>query len=442
MAPMRLVVAGAGGRMGRTLVKAIADSNDFALAGALEDAKHLPLGFYDLCIGNCPFGDFKTNDTSKAPYSDWLIHNWFLAKSIELVRPGGLVVMITSKGSLDSVTDTHRRWLAAHADLVAALRLPTMAFEAHANTEAITDIVVFKRRELPDFTSDPAWVDVTEAEQILFAAGEATSVTGYSRHNGRTYSQSAQVNKHFLQHPEAMLGRLKWTTTQHGPAAQPVFEGDMRALAERLDALVDQLPEGVYQPAKAELIPAAQSPMQRYANLDAAVPGAFVVSNGRICVSEGAELLDVDSLYTGTARKRLLGMMEIRNAAVAVIEHQAKSEDDVELQRLQRHLNRTYDGFVAQLGALSTTANSRIMRSDPNWPLLLALEIYDEETETVTKADIFSKRTVGAPEVPARVDNVKDALLVSLSLYGRIDLQDMAKRVGKPVREVIELLRQ
>lgn len=412
-----------------------------AHAGALEDAKHLPLGFYDLCIGNVPFGDFKTNDTSKAPYSDWLIHNWFLAKSIELVRPGGLVAMITSKGSLDSATDTHRRWLAAHAELVAAFRLPTMTFEAHANTEAVTDIVVFKRRELPDFTSTPSWVDVKAADQILFAAGEACSVTGYSRQTGRTYSQTAQVNKHFLLHPEAMLGRLKWTTTQHGPAALPVFEGDMQALAERLDALVDQLPEDVYQPAKAELIPAAHSPMQRYANLDAATPGAFVVSNGRICVSEGAELLEVDSLYTGTARKRLLGMMEIRNAAIAVIEHQAKSEDDAELQRLQRHLNRTYDGFVAQLGALSTTANSRIMRSDPNWPLLLALEIYDEETETVTKADIFCKRTVGAPEVPAKVDSVKDALLVSLSLYGKIDLQDMAKRFGKPVREVIEQLR-
>lgn len=412
-----------------------------AHAGGLEDAKHLPLGFYDLCIGNAPFGDFKTNDTSKAPYSDWLIHNWFLAKSTELVRPGGLVVMITSKGSLDSVTDTHRRWLAAHAELVAAFRLPTMAFQAHANTEAITDIVVLKRRELPDFKSAPAWVELMPADQNLFAAGEATSVTGYSRQTGRSHTHTAQVNKHFLLHPEAMLGRLKWATTQYGHAAEPVFDGTMQELSERLDALIEQLPQDAYEAAKAELVPAARSPMQRYANLDAATPGAFVVSNGRICVSEGAELLDVDSLYTGTARKRLLGMMEIRNAAVAVIEHQAKSDDDAELQRWQRHLNRTYDAFVAQLGALSTTANSRIMRSDPNWPLLLALEIYDEEAETVTKADIFTKRTVGTPEVPTKVDNVKDAMLVSLSLFGRIELRDMAKRAGKPVREVVEQLR-
>lgn len=410
-----------------------------AHASALEDAKQLPLGFYDLAIGNVPFGDFRTNDTSKAPYSDWLIHNWFLAKSIELVRPGGLVAMITSKGSLDSVTDTHRRWLAAHAELVAAFRLPTMAFDAHANTEAVTDIVVFKRRDLPDFTSKPHWVDVKSAEEILFAAGEPSRMTGYSRQTGRSYTQTAQVNKHFVLHPDAVVGRLKWKSSQHGPVALPVFDGDMPALAQRLEALVDQLPQGVYAPAKVEQAP-VQSPMLRYTNLDATIPGAFVVSNRRICVSEGAELLDVDSLYTGTARKRLLGMMEIRNAAVAVIEHQAKSDDDAELQRLQRHLNQTYDGFVAQLGALSTTANSRIMRSDPNWPLLLALEIYDEETETVTKADIFSKRTVGTPEVPSTVDSVKDALLLSLSLYGKIDLQDMARRVGKPVREVIDQL--
>lgn len=412
-----------------------------AHACALEEAKQLPHGFYDLVVSNIPWGDFRTNDTSKSPYADWMIHNWFLAKSIELVRPGGLVAVITTKGSLDSVTDNHRKWLAAHAELVAAFRLPTMAFQAHANTEAVTDIVVFKRRELPDFTSSPHWVDVKPAEQVLFAPGERTSMTGYSRGTGRTYEQHAQINRHFLLHPEAMLGRLKWTTSQHGPVALPEFDGDMPALEQRLNELVDRLPEGIYEPAKAELVPPPQSPMQRYANLDAATPGAFVVNNGCICVSEGAELLDVDSLYTGTARKRLLGMMEIRDAAVKVIEHQAQSEDDAELHRLQLHLNRSYDGFVAQMGALSTTANSRVMRSDPSWPLLLALEIYDEETETVTKADIFSKRTVGAPEVPTKVDNVKDALLVSLSMFGRIELRDMAKRYGKPVREVIDQLR-
>lgn len=411
-----------------------------AHACGMEVAK-LPVGFFDLCVGNLPFGDFKTNDTSKAPYSDWLIHNWFLGKSLELVRPGGLVAVITSRGSLDSKTDTHRRWLAAHAELVAAFRLPTMAFEAHANTEAVTDIVVFKRRELPDFASTPYWVQTEHANQALFAPGEPATCTQYYRHNGQSYTVHQHVNAHFNRHPDAVVGRLTWESTQHGKTGLPVFDGDMEALAERLETLIEALPSGIYEPAKAELVPAAQSPMARYANLDQDMPGAFVIHNGRICISEGDELLDVNSLYTGTARKRVIGMMEVRNAAVEVIQHQAKSEDDVELQRLQRHLNRTYDAYVAQLGALSTTANSRIMRSDPNWPLLLALEIWDEETETVTKADIFTKRTVGIPEVPKTVDTVKDALLVSLALYGKIDLRDMATRYGKPVRDVVEELR-
>jgi len=409
-------------------------------ACGLEEAK-LPLGFFDLVIGNAPFGQFKTNDTSKAPYSDWLIHNWFLGKSMELVRPGGLVALITSRGSLDSKTDTHRRWLAAHADLVAAFRLPTMAFEAHANTEAVTDIVVFKRRELPDFASKPFWVDAAPAEQALYAQGEPTSISQYHRSNGASYTVHEHVNAHFNRYPEAILGRLKWTSTQHGKSALPIFDGDMAALSHRLDQLIEDLPEGIYRPAKAELTQVTHSPMARYANLDQAMPGAFVVHNGRVCISEGDELLDVDSLYTGTARKRLVGMMEIRNAAVAVIEHQVKSEDDIELKRLQAHLNRTYDVFAGQMGAMSMPANSRIMRSDPNWPLLLALEIWDEETETVTKADIFSKRTVGTPEIPQTVDSVKDAMLVSLSLYGKIDLRDMAKRSARPVRQVTDELR-
>ena len=406
----------------------------------LEEAK-LPTGFFDCVIGNVPFGQFKTNDTSKAPYSDWLIHNWFLGKSMELVRPGGLVALITSRGSLDSKTDAHRRWLGAHAALVAAFRLPTMAFEAHANTEAVTDIVVFKRRELPDFASKPFWVDSAPAEQVLFAPGESKSISMYSRANGASCTVYEHVNAHFNRHPEAILGRLKWTSTQHGKSAFPIFEGDMAALGERLDVLIEGLPEGIYQPAKAELTQVTHSPMARYANLDQAMPGSFVVHNGRVCVSEGDELLDMDSLYTGTARKRLLGMMEIRNAAVAVIEHQAQSQDDVELKRLQGHLNQTYDAFAGQLGAMSSPANSRVMRSDPNWPLLLALEIWDEETETVTKADIFTKRTVGTPEVPQDVDSVKDAMLVSLSLYGKINLQDMAKRSARSVRQVTDELR-
>ncbi len=409
-------------------------------ACGLEEAK-LPLGFFDLVIGNVPFGNFKTNDTSKAPYADWLIHNWFLGKSIELVRPGGLVVLITSAGSLDSKSDSHRKWVAAHADLVAAFRLPTATFKDHANTEAVTDLLVLRRRELPDFSSKPHWLDSEEAEGVLFEVGVSPSVASYHQATGQSYTKRQPINKHYNRNPAAMLGKLRWESGQHGPTAVPVLDGASGELLKLLDAQTAALPAGAYKPGVAELIPAPQSPMARYANDERAMPGTLVVANGRICISEGDEVLDVDGLYSGTARKRVLGMIEIRRAAVKVIQQQATSNDDAELTALQRRLTGIYDAFVAQLGPLSTTANSRLMRSDPNWPLLLALEIWDEDTETVTKADIFTIRTVGMPAVPQKVDTVKDALLLSLALHGHIDLRDMAKRYGKSVRNITDEMR-
>lgn len=409
-------------------------------ACGLEDATQLPLGFYDLAITNAPFGNFKTNDTSKAPYAQWSIHNWFLGKSLELVRPGGLVAAITTRSTLDSLGDKHRKWLSAHAELVAAFRLPSMAFKEFANTEAVTDILVFKRRELPDFSTSPMWLEADAAPQSLFAAGQPAAMITYA--HGRQHDKQAQLNKHFIRNGQFMLGQLEWQTGPHGPEAVPVFAGTMDDLAARLDALIEQLPEDVYEPAVAELTAPRIDPMVRYANLDGAQPGAFVVSGGRICICEGAELVDMDSMYTGTARKRLLGMMGIRNAAAAVIEHQAKSEDDVELKHLQGHMNRSYDAFVAQLGPLTTVANSRVMQSDPSWPLLLALEVWDEDAEKVAKADIFTKRTVGAPEIPAEVDSVKDAMLISLSVHGCINLSDMSQRMRKPVQDVADQMRK
>jgi N12 class adenine-specific DNA methylase/predicted RNA methylase len=409
-------------------------------ACGLENAK-LPASFFDLCVSNVPFGDFKTNDTSNAPYADWSIHNWFLAKSIELVRPGGLVALITTRSSMDSKTDSHRKWLAAHAELIAAYRLPDMTFAQHAKTEAVTDLLVFKRRLVPDFSQTPVWVKAEEGKEVLFERGQSTTAYGYSRQNGRSYMMRAEINGYYNRQPEAMLGRLVWQSSQHGQIAVPQFKGSMGELVERLDELIERLPERVYVPAKAEATnPTAM--VVRYNNFDGVLPGSFVVHQGRICISEGAELLDVDGLYNGTARKRLLGMLAIKEAAAAVINHQAHSDDDVQLASLQKHLNGVYDTFVAQLGPISTTANSRVMRGDTGWPLLLALEIWDDENQTATKADIFTKRTVGIPEIPQKVDNVKDAMLISLSVFGKIDLRDVALRWAKPVREVTDALRE
>jgi len=409
-------------------------------ACGLEDAK-VPFGFWDLCVGNVPFGDFKTNDTSRSPYADWSIHNWFIARCLELVRPDGLVAVITSHHTMDSDKSVHREWIAAHAELVAAIRLPQSTFEQHANTEAVADLLVFQRRRVPTFGAAPAWLKTEEAGSALFAAGQPTTKMAYHRQTGRNYTKTAKVNALFARHPEQVVGRLTWQTGQFGEVAVPVLDGGVTALVARLTELTQQLPEGVYV-AQAAIDAQPLLAVQRYANLGDDMPGSFVVHGGRICISEGAEVLDVDELYTGTARKRLLGMLEIKKAALEVVEFQAQSEDDAQLRVLQRHLNGIYDAYVSQYGPLSTTANSRVMRGDPGWPLMLALEIWDDENQTATKADIFTKRTVGQPEVPQEVENVKDAMLISLSQFGRIELKDMAKRWRKPVREVIEALRE
>lgn len=409
-------------------------------ACGLEDAK-VPFSFWDLCVGNVPFGDFRTNDTSRSPYADWSIHNWFIARCIELVRPEGLVAVITSHHTMDSDKSVNREWIAAHAELVAAVRLPQSTFAEHANTEAVADLLIFKRRRVPQFGASPVWIKTEEAGAALFAAGQPATKLSYHRSTGRNFTATAKVNALFARQPEQVIGRLTWQSGQFGEAAVPVLDGGVTALVERMTQLTQQLPEGVFVAQSAK----EGQPLlavQRYTNLDNSMPGSFVVHGGRICISEGAEVLDVDELYAGTARKRLLGMLEIKKAALEVVEFQARSEDDVQLQVLQRHLNRIYDAYVAQYGPLSTTANSRVMRGDPGWPLMLALEIWDDENQTATKADIFSKRTVGQPEVPQEVDNVKDAMLISLSQYGRIELKDMAQRWRKPVREVIDSLRE
>ncbi len=410
-------------------------------ACGIEEAK-IPAGFYDLVIGNVPFGKYRSNDTSKAAYADWNIHNYFLGKSLDLVRPGGLMVLITTRSSLDSKTDVHRKWLAAHAELLGAFRLPTMAFEGFAHTQAVTDILVLRRRDYPDYSAVPSWIATSEVPQALMSQGQAAKRWVRDRNTGRSYEKTAGINGYYLHHSDHVLGKVQWQSGQYGDEALPVFDGSMEDLSARLNSLIERdIPQGIYSPRTAMEDAPMGGAFTRYDNHGDSLPGAFVLNHGAICISEGDELIDVDSLYQGTVRKRLLGMMDIRDAAVAVIEHQARSEDDAQLQLLQQHLNRTYDGFVAAMGFLSTTANSRVMRSDPNWPLMLALEIWDEEENTATKADIFTKRTVGKVTLPEKVGSTKDAMLLSLAIYGRIVLKDMSLRVGLPVMEVVKQLK-
>jgi len=403
-------------------------------ASALEKAR-LPVAFYDLIIGNVPFGDHRSLDVSVAGYANWSIHNWVLGKSVDLVRPGGLIVLITSKHSLDSKTDSHRKWLSAHAELVAAYRLPTMAFRSQANTDAVTDIVVLKRRETPDYRAT-GWIDLGKATPEMLKQGQELMKDGHQY--GHRIERDRSINSYYVRNPENVLGRLVFESTQYGETLNPVFIGTLDELNDLLQKRIETLPTNVFKARAEDTYAEERTGMQRYQSESFIAPGTMVEKNGRICVSEGDELLDIDALFTGTARKRLLGMMEVRSSAVAVIEFQARSQDDVELRHLQTVLNGTYDAYVASYGYLCESANARLMRSDPAWPLMLALEIWDEENGKAVKADIFFKRTVGHRKAPDKVDNVKDAMLISLAEYGKIVLSDIAKRTGKPVIQVVK----
>lgn len=398
---------------------------------AIEKAR-IPAGFFDLVVGNCPFGNYRSLDTSSAPYADWLIHNYFIGKAVDVVRPGGLIVLITSTGTMDSKTQAHREWLAAHAELLGAYRLPTMAFKQHAGTEVATDVLILRRREVADYRAS-GWIAAKQATPQMVKGGYLRTSSSYKR-------VDSSINEYYVANRGNVLGDLEYQDSQYETSLQPVFNGTSEDLSALLDLKVASLPAGSYQEAKRAQSEAPLSAMTRYQQADYVSPGTFKLHDGRITVSEGDELLDVDDLYTGMARERILGMLQIRDALKSVIAFQAKSDDDVELQKLQATLNQLYDTFVSKCGFISQSANARLMKSDPDWGVLLACEVWDDEEQTAVKADIFSKRTVGHRKPPARVESVKDAMLVSLGLYGRLVLKDMAMRSGRTTAEVVQAM--
>ena len=347
-------------------------------ACTLETAP-LPAGFYDLVIGHVPLGD-AAQDTSKAPFATWAHEEYVLAKSLDLLRQGGLLVMLIPAQVRERNHDTARQWLVSRGELIASMRVAEQFTDPHGTRgHGPCDVVVFRRREIPMFHGVKPWV-------------------------------------------------------QHGDPMPVVLQA-----MEQVQQCISSMPSGIYQTQA--VASGTSSVFNRYSAERLLTPGSTVLHEGRICISEGDSLLDVDEAYTGTARARVLGMLEIKQHALQVLKHQAQSQDDAVLTTLQAGLNDSYDRFVAKLGYLSTLANSRLLKQDPDWPLMLALEVWDEEEGTARKADIFSRRTVGQRQVPATVDNVKDAMMISLSQFGRIEIRDMARRCGQSATQVVSELR-
>lgn len=370
----------------------------------------LPHGFYDLAITNVPFGDFKSLETSKVPYAEFSLHNYFIAKAIDLVRPGGLVAVITSSYTMDADRVAHKMWINAQAELVMALRLPSDAF-SHSGTEVVSDIMLFQRREAPAFSATNHW---DELSQIGHLPNE----------------HWAKVNRYYAQNPQRVLGKLVAGSNQFGKSVTVKAIEGVQGMLKDLNSMVEMVPQGIYKPderSAADAIPSLCTVRATHT----VKPGAFVLHNGRIHLSQDRlEWIDVDDAYKGKPRLRLLGMICIRDIIRKLIKLQLECDEDAPLKPLQNELNVRYDKFVGEFGNINDPANVRMFRNDPDCPLLLSLESYDEVKERYRKAAIFSKRTAGRTEIPERVTTVKDAMLISLGLYGRIVLSDMARRLA------------
>ena len=373
-----------------------------------------PDGWFDLVIGNVPFGNYKVPDTSNRPYAGFSIHNYFIARSLDLVRPGGLVVLITSSQTLESSSTVVRRYLAAQAHLLGAIRLPRGAFAELAGTEVQTDVLILRKREGSE-TVDGDWIERTQAPDRLIDPS-----------HGRPYMP---VNTWYARHPEWLIGRLRMQSNGYEEVPTAVFEGDLAAaLSER----IAMLPEGIYRAAKsAARIVHAPVPAEPGAR-----PGTFRIRNGRIHRVEEGSLVDVHEQFNATQRSRITGMCAIRDHARALLDTQLAEDGDDKLRPLRSMLNGTYDRYVAKYGCLSTRANALAFRRDPDYPLLLSLKHYDEETDSARKAALFTQRTLKRVTAPTSADEPTAALAASMQWRGRVDPAYMGQLLCAPADAV------
>lgn len=403
----------------------------------LESAK-LPKGYFDLAIGNIPFGNYPVPDTSKAPYASWSIHNWFFAKSLDLVRPGGLVVFITSAYTMEA-NESVRKWLNVQAELVHAVRLPEGAFKRQALTDVVTDIIVLRKRSSPQFGLDSLWAQSTvNAPESMMAPGQ--ELKRYASYGSREVVIPRPINPWFAAHPSSVIGKLQLRRDRFGKElTTPVFNGSEDEFMNQLQDLLLTADSGSYKPVVKE-IPTGNITLNKLMPLAETRPGQFVMHGDKLCISEGESWIDVDALYKGKLRERVVGMMRIRDAARAVLDYQRLHRDDSGLHEVQKVLNDRYDEFVAKHGYLFDKMNLRAFRSDPECPLVLSLEIFDEETQTGKKADIFTRRTINHRVAPTSAEDPKDAMLISLGETGRVSIPMMAKLLRWKQKEVVKAL--
>jgi len=378
----------------------------------------LPENWFDLVIGNVPFGNYPAADAGPKPYARFRIHNYFFGRALDLVRPGGLVCFITSTGTMEARADAVREYVASQAELLGAIRLPQGAFAGLASTDVQTDILFLRKRH-PGEAVSGAWL-------------ERVMVPDELRHP-RCAQKYLQINAWYARNPGFCIGQVTQESNGYEEVPTVVFEGDLEpALAERIALL----PNGVYETAKPVALASVRASVPAEPG---ARPGSFRVHHGRVHRVEGAELVDLHDSLNATQRARIAGLCAIRDHARALLDAQLAQDGDEGLTHL-RVLNGTYDRYVARHGCLSTRANALAFRRDPDYPLLLSLEHYDEESDTARKAALFTQRTLRRVSAPTAVGEPLEALATSVQWRGRVDPAYMAQLLSAPEDEVLAAL--
>ena len=363
----------------------------------------MPDSFFDVAVGNVPFGDFKVRD-KRYDKNNWLIHDYFFGKTLDKVRPGGIIAFITSKGTLDKENSAVRKYLAQRADLIGAIRLPDTAFKKNAGTDVTSDIIFLQKRDrMTDIVPD--WVHLDTDENGI------------------------RMNSYFVQHPEMIMGEMVMESTRFGmdSVCKPYEDMD---LAQQLQEAVHNLHAEISEYQVEELdeednsIPA-----------DPAVRNfSYTIVDGKIYYRENSLMYPVE--VSVTAENRIRGMIALRDCTRRLIEYQTEGYPDEDIEKEQAQLNTLYDSYTKKYGLLSSRGNSLAFGEDSSYFLLCSLEVLDEEGNLKRKADMFTKRTIRPHEAVTSVDTASEALAVSISEKAKVDMEYMAELTGKSQEEL------
>ena len=361
--------------------------------------------FYDLAVGNVPFGQYKVNDKAynKLGFS---IHNYFFAKAIDQVRPGGIVAFVTSRYTMDSKDSTARKHMAERADLLGAIRLPNNAFKANAGTEVVSDIIFLQKRDRP-IDHEPDWVQLGKTED------------GFA------------INQYFVDHPEMVLGQLTTESTQYGREELTVAPIEGANLADQLAEAVQHI-EGQYTAAEVDAPDIAEEEAtRRTLPADPDVKNfSYTVVDDEVFYRENSVMTQVE--LSDAAKGRVTGMVELRQIVNDLIDQQLNDFPDEDIKATQERLNAAYDAFAAKYGLLNDRRNGRLFEQDSSYYLLCSLENLDEHGQLKSKAAMFTKRTIRPERTVTSVDTPSEALAVSIGEHGKVDLPYMAELLGTP----------